>query len=237
MRLISAASTTIAPKLFVVDEVLGVGDGYFQHKSFDRIQELCETNGTTLLLVSHDIYSAAKLCERMIWIDRGRIKFDGDPKTALNLYEFSIKEQEEQRLRKKAALVGASRLRNASNGRAILIELHPADGRFAGQVDVVDARLMSDPDEISTIAHGQARVEEAVGSPTARLEIVQEGSSWQHIRGDGATTLRVALCRPRLGFSKRPDARGRPDECRELAARVAACQPEQPNADRACLRR
>ena len=56
MRLIFAASTTIAPKLFVVDEVLGVGDGYFQNKSFDRIQELCERNGTTLLLVSHDIY-------------------------------------------------------------------------------------------------------------------------------------------------------------------------------------
>ena len=37
----------------------------------------------------------------MIWIDRGRIKFDGDPKTALNLYESSIKEQEEQRLAKR----------------------------------------------------------------------------------------------------------------------------------------
>jgi ABC-type multidrug transport system ATPase subunit len=101
MRLIFAASTTIAPKLFVVDEVLGVGDAYFQNKSFGRIQALCENNGTTLLLVSHNVYSAAKLCERMIWIDCGRIKYDGDPKTALNLYESSIKDQEEQRLAKR----------------------------------------------------------------------------------------------------------------------------------------
>ena len=202
MRLIFAASTTIAPKLFVVDEVLGVGDGYFQHKSFDRIQELCEKNGTTLLLVTHDIYSAAKLCERMIWIDRGRIKFDGDPKTALNLYEFSIKEQEEQRLCKKAVLVDASRLRNASNGRAILIELHPADGRFAGQVDVVDARLMSGPNELVRLRMDQPEFEEAVGSPTPRLEIVEEGSSWQHIHGDGAAASRVALAAHGSVFQK-----------------------------------
>ena len=193
MRLIFAASTTIAPKLFVVDEVLGVGDGYFQHKSFGRIQELCERNGTTLLLVSHDIYSAAKLCERMIWIDRGRIKFDGDPKTALNLYESSIKEQEEQRLRKKAVLVGAAQLRDASERRAILIELLPADGRFAGQVDILDARLMSGPNELARLRMDQPESAPAVGPPTAQLEIVEEGSSWQHIRGDGAAASRVAL--------------------------------------------
>lgn len=193
MRLIFAASTTIAPKLLVVDEVLGVGDGYFQHKSFSRIQELCETNGTTLLLVSHDIYSAAKLCERMIWIDRGRIKFDGDPKTALNLYESSIKEQEEQRLRKKAVLVGAAKLRDPLERRAILIELLPADGRFAGQVDVLDARLMSGPSELVRLRMDQPESVPAVGPPTGQLEIVEEGSSWRHIRGEGADASRLAL--------------------------------------------
>jgi len=186
MRLIFAASTTIAPKLFVVDEVLGVGDGYFQHKSFGRIQELCERNGTTLLLVSHDIYSAAKLCERMI-------KFDGDPKTALNLYESSIKEQEEQRLRKKAILVGAAQLRDASERRAVLIELLPADGRFAGQVDLLDARLMSGPNELARLRLDQPESASAVGPPTGQLEIVEEGSSWRHIRADGAGASRVAL--------------------------------------------
>ena len=192
MRLIFAASTTIAPKLFVVDEVLGVGDGYFQHKSFGRIQELCERNGTTLLLVSHDIYSAAKLCERMIWIDRGRIKFDGDPKTALNLYESSIKQQEEQRLRKKAVLVGAVQLRDTSERRAILIELLPANGWFAGQVDLLDARLMSGPNELARLRMHQPESARGGGLLSAQLEIVEEGSSWQHIRGDGATS-KVAL--------------------------------------------
>ena len=136
MRLIFAASTTITPKLFVVDEVLGVGDGYFQHKSFGRIHELCERNGTTLLLVSHDIYSAAKLCERMIWIDRGHIKFDGDPKTALNLYESSIKEQEEQRLAKRR--LDALTMNGERQKEAVYLSLKPIEigdndaGRIGG---------------------------------------------------------------------------------------------------------
>ena len=193
MRLIFAASTTIAPALFVVDEVLGVGDAYFQHKSFGRIQDLCEKNGTTLLLVSHDIYSAAKLCERMIWIDRGRIKFDGDSRTALNLYESSIKEQEEQRLRKKAVLVAAAQLRDASERRAVLIELLPVDGRFAGEVALLDARIMSGPNELGRLRMDQPENVQEAGPPTAQLEIVEEGSSWQQVRSEGADALRVAL--------------------------------------------
>ena len=58
-------------RLLVLDEVLGVGDAYFAQKSYDRMRELCERNGTTLLLVTHDIYSAVKMCDRVIWFDRG----------------------------------------------------------------------------------------------------------------------------------------------------------------------
>ena len=63
---------------------------------------------------------------------------------------------------------------------------------------------------------------------------MEEGSSWQHISSDAAAASRVAGARrPRFGVSKGPDARGRPGGRRELAPRVAACQPEQPNPDRA----
>src|SRR5215467_6771975 len=56
MRLMFAVSTAVTPDLLVVDEVLGVGDAYFASKSHERIRELCEREGTTLLLVSHDVY-------------------------------------------------------------------------------------------------------------------------------------------------------------------------------------
>jgi homopolymeric O-antigen transport system ATP-binding protein len=100
-RLMFSSAVMLTPDILVVDEILGVGDAYFSHKSFERMREMCAQTGTTLLLVTHDIYSALNLCDRFIWIDRGVIRFDGDGKSAISLYEASIKEQEEQRLRAK----------------------------------------------------------------------------------------------------------------------------------------
>src|SRR5207237_7171080 len=96
VRLMLAASTVISPELLVLDEVLGVGDAYFAQKSFDPMQELSARLGTCLLLVTHDVYSAVRLCERIIWIDRGRVLHDADGPTVVALYEDSIRLQEEQ---------------------------------------------------------------------------------------------------------------------------------------------
>lgn len=104
VRLMFSTSTAISPDLLVLDEVLGVGDAYFAHKSYERIRNLCERDGSTLLLVSHDIYTASKICDRMIWIDQGRIMVDLAPAETLKFYENSIRIQEEQRLRRKATL-------------------------------------------------------------------------------------------------------------------------------------
>lgn len=101
-RLMFATSTAIAPDLLVLDEILGVGDAYFSNKSFERIKELSEQEKTTVLLVSHDVYSAAKLCGRMIWIDRGAKLMDGASEDVIRAYENSIRIQEESRLRAKA---------------------------------------------------------------------------------------------------------------------------------------
>jgi lipopolysaccharide transport system ATP-binding protein len=102
-RLMFASSVMINPDVLIVDEILGVGDAYFSHKSFGRMRELCSKHGTTLLLVTHDIYGALNLCDRFIWLDRGEIKFDGDGKSAIALYESSVKDQEEQWLREQNA--------------------------------------------------------------------------------------------------------------------------------------
>ena len=100
-RLMFSAATVIVPDILVIDEVLGVGDAYFSHKSFERMRQMCTNDNTTLLLVTHDIYSALNLCERFVWIDRGQVKMDSDGKMTLNAYENSIKEQEEERLRRR----------------------------------------------------------------------------------------------------------------------------------------
>lgn len=108
VRLMFSTSTAIDPDLLLLDEVLGVGDAYFTEKSFDRIRQLCASRGTTLLLVTHAVYDAARLCERMIWIDRGQILLDGPASAVIRAYEDSIRVQEEHRLRTKRLLSAAA---------------------------------------------------------------------------------------------------------------------------------
>ena len=103
-RLMFSTATAVSPEILVIDELLGVGDAYFSHKSFERMRRMCEGEGTTLLLVTHDIYAALNLCERFLWIDRGRIQFEGDGRGTIAAYEASIKAQEEERLRRRHAV-------------------------------------------------------------------------------------------------------------------------------------
>lgn len=121
-RLMFAVSTAVNPQLLVVDEVLGVGDAYFQNKSFERIREMCDDQGTTLILVSHDIYSAAKLCDRMIWLEKGAIYADGEPTEILKLYEDSIRLQEDARQKQKLAIRYRESLGSLAD-QAVFIEL------------------------------------------------------------------------------------------------------------------
>lgn len=105
-RLMFSAATVLQPDILVIDEILGVGDAYFAHKSFDRMRRMCTDHGTTLLLVTHDVYTALNLCDRFVWIDKGRIKMDADGKSTINAYEASIKEQEEEHLRQRSVQAG-----------------------------------------------------------------------------------------------------------------------------------
>ena len=78
MRLAFAVSAHIDPDILLVDEVLAVGDQAFQAKCLRRISQLQE-RGVTILIVSHDVGNIARLCQRAIWLDEGRICGDGRP--------------------------------------------------------------------------------------------------------------------------------------------------------------
>jgi len=180
-RLMFAASTVMSPDVLVIDEVLGVGDAYFAHKSYERIRSLCAENGSTLLLVSHDIYSAAQICERMIWIDRGRVKHDGPSKETINLYEASIKDQEEQRLRRKATLAPTFGATSTGHpGRSALVEFRAAKGNaFSGSLTFYSISLEDGSQPLASIDPVRARSASSILSTTgSSLEIVFEASNW-----------------------------------------------------------
>ena len=177
MRLMFSTSTAITPDLLVLDEVLGVGDAYFAQKSYDRMRELCDRNGATLLLVTHDIYSAVRMCNRVIWFDRGTVAMDGDATAVVKAYEESIRAQEERRLRlKKQAQLGAAGVRQAAtkDPAHVLIEVRARDGRpqpspvyFGGISLVVGGRA------VAQLPLGQTAFDDPAGS-----HLVREDGCW-----------------------------------------------------------
>ncbi|MBP7686981.1 MAG: ABC transporter ATP-binding protein [Thermoflexales bacterium] len=77
VRLGFAITTALQPEVLLIDEVLAVGDQNFQRKCITRLEDL-QTQGVTLLLVSHGLGQIRELCDRAIWISQGTLKADGD---------------------------------------------------------------------------------------------------------------------------------------------------------------
>lgn len=92
-RLAFALATATRPDVLIVDEVLSVGDSYFQHKSFDRIRQFKE-NGTSIILVSHSMGDVRALCDRVILLDKGVVLKDGAPDEVVDYYNAMIAERE-----------------------------------------------------------------------------------------------------------------------------------------------
>ncbi|MFT3877606.1 MAG: ABC transporter ATP-binding protein [Propioniciclava sp.] len=84
LRLAFAVAVHTDPDVFLVDEILAVGDEPFQKKCLARIREL-KDSGKALVIVSHDLDMVAKLCDRGILLRRGRIVHDGDVNEAVAL--------------------------------------------------------------------------------------------------------------------------------------------------------
>ena len=75
-RLAFSVATVVEPEVLIVDEVLSVGDADFQKKSMNRMVELM-SGGTTVLFVSHSLEQIKKMCNRVVWLDHGRVVEEG----------------------------------------------------------------------------------------------------------------------------------------------------------------
>jgi len=93
MRLAFSVATAKRPDVLIVDEALSVGDAYFQHKSFERIRQL-RSEGTTLLIVSHERAAIQSICDRAILLDGGRLAKEGTPEEVMDYYNALIAARE-----------------------------------------------------------------------------------------------------------------------------------------------
>ena len=72
-------------EILILDEVLSVGDEFFRKKSLKRVQEMIH-GGSTVLLVSHSMGTILENCDRVVWIEKGKMKMCGEPKVVCEAY-------------------------------------------------------------------------------------------------------------------------------------------------------
>lgn len=96
-RLAFALATAKRPDILIVDEVLSVGDSYFQHKSFDRIRQF-KAQGASIILVTHGMGDVRALSDRVILLDKGTILKDGKPDEVVDYYNAMVFEKENAKL-------------------------------------------------------------------------------------------------------------------------------------------
>ncbi len=89
VRLGFAVAVHTDPEILLVDEVLAVGDEAFAHKCITRIEEHL-ADGGTLLFVSHSLDLVERICDRVLWLDRGQSLAQGEPREVIDAYRQAV---------------------------------------------------------------------------------------------------------------------------------------------------
>jgi hypothetical protein len=106
-RLGFAIAVSVEPDVLLCDEVLAVGDESFRQRCYDRMLEFRDA-GRTLVLVTHDLGAVHQFCDRAIWLARGAVARDGDPREVVRAYVREVNAGDE----------AASELSSAARGGA-----------------------------------------------------------------------------------------------------------------------
>lgn len=147
VRLAFALAINVDPEILIVDEALSVGDIFFQAKCYRRMDEL-RAGGTTILMVTHDMSSVLKYCDRTVLLNNGTKVAEGKPGDMVDLYKKILAGQYDQltemiseRERSNAAgvLSGAGQSEGEGSGAAA-----KEDGSSAGNIREHSGELMRD---------------------------------------------------------------------------------------------
>ena len=88
-RLGFSVATDAQPEILLIDEVLAVGDAEFGAQSAQRIRDF-QSDGTTIILVTHDLAAVERMCQRAAWLAKGRIEAVGGAGDVVERYRRSV---------------------------------------------------------------------------------------------------------------------------------------------------
>lgn len=184
-RLAFATATAIKPEILIIDEMLGAGDAYFVGKSADRIRQLVD-GGASVLLVSHSLDQIVKLCDRAIWIERGKIVCRGSSLEVVKEYERYIRFLDDERLKAKNRVAQDPGLHCSQRGEtrdALDVQFTATAGSTC---DICEVTLFK-----GEVAGAGVRVGDAQDVNTSHLAYVSlEGGHWSEPQESGGVLFR-----------------------------------------------
>jgi lipopolysaccharide transport system ATP-binding protein len=161
VRLAFAVSINVDPDILIVDEALAVGDAAFQFKCHERLNALTES-GVTLLFVSHNMEMVRTFCNRVVYLQEGRLRGTGSPEDMTELYYFDLR-AEQQRSRGtgsavtwKEPLYGSGQAAfGTDDGRIVDASYADGGGQFSAFASGQEVTIVVDAQYKSTVDHPQ----------------------------------------------------------------------------------
>jgi ABC-type polysaccharide/polyol phosphate transport system ATPase subunit len=145
-RLGFAVAIHVDPDVLLIDEVLAVGDEAFTRKCLDKIGEF-RRRGKTILLVTHSLGLAEKMCDEVLWLRGGKLADEGDPKRVIDAYLTYVAGGEEALLAREhgQAAEGSAPAPAAAPGEAPPAGEGYREGRWGSrEVEITSVRLLDD---------------------------------------------------------------------------------------------
>ena len=161
-RLGFAISVKVDPDILIIDEALSVGDRAFADKSLKKMMEFKE-EGKTMIFVSHSIGQMKTFCDKILWLEFGRVKAYGDVQDVLPLYEAflnkwqNMQKEEKDLYREKVMSLDPKKVKYKKMGKVMVLD----------NEDALEASHTYSVRQVSRLAHLKAYTSYIYQSPNS----------------------------------------------------------------------
>jgi ABC-type polysaccharide/polyol phosphate transport system ATPase subunit len=147
MRLGFSLAVHTDPDILLIDEVLAVGDAGFIHRCKDTISEF-KNKGKTLVFVTHDLSAVERWCDKAVWLDKGKVRAEGEPRYVIDQYLEAVEQAEAAELKSSNQKLEDS---NSSLGKTDNV---PNSKRWGSrEIEITSVRMLDSKGELSWLHH------------------------------------------------------------------------------------
>jgi len=187
MRLAFSVAINVDADILLIDEILAVGDARFQAKCFNKMLEL-KKSGITIVIVSHDLGSIERLCNRAVWIENGKIKDEGIPHDIVAEYLDDIMSKDEnKKIKVQSNENNQKNSKEKTEERIIEKKENKKDKNRTGNkdVEIIGIKLLNEKDEVSDTYNSEEKLKIQVKYKRNNDELKDSVFGFGIFRNDG----------------------------------------------------